>query len=122
MRLKSLISVCLEMKRSIAAFIGALIMGLFSMGLLGAGLYYAVYPLLVPYFGDPNDWHGDRVWPSIILAGMGWSSSFLAAGLLNLKLEKAGWRMHARRAVYFAMLWLGALVIWLIILLSGVFQ
>lgn len=97
-------------------------MGLLSMGLLGAGLYFVAYPVLGPLFGNPNDWHGDRVWPSVILAGMGWSFSFLAAGLLNLQLEKAGWRMHTCRAVYLAMLWLGALVIWLIILLSGVFQ
>jgi MFS family permease len=112
----------MEMKRSIIAFIGTLVLGLLSMGLLGALLYYAVYPVLAPYFGDPDDWHGDRVWPSLILAGMGWSFSFLAAGLLNLRLEKAGWRLRSRRAVYLAILWLGAVVIWLIILLSRVFQ
>jgi hypothetical protein len=120
--LKNVIGFCLEMKRSVIAFMVALVLGLLSMGLLGALLYYAVYPVLAPFFGNPNDWHGDRVWPSVILAGMGWSFSFLGAGLLNLRLEKAGWRLTARRAVYLAILWLGAVVIWLVILLSVVFQ
>ena len=99
-----------------------LALGLLSMGALGAGLYYAVYPLLAPFFGDPNDWHGDWVWPSVIVAGMGWSFSFLVAGLLNRRLERAGWRTALRRAIYVMVLWLGAAVIWLIILSSSAFQ
>jgi hypothetical protein len=120
--LKQIISLCLQMKRSIVAFFAALALGLLSMGLLGAALYYAIYPLLAPYYGDPNDWHGDRVWPSIILAGMGWSFSFLGAGLLNVRLEKAGWGRLSRRLMYIFMLWLGALLIWFLILWGGLFQ
>jgi hypothetical protein len=96
--------------------------GLLSVGLLGAGLYYAVYPVLSPFYGDPNDWHGDWVWPALISAGMGWSLSFIAAGLLNLRLEKSGWRAVSRRAVYVAMLWLGAGLMWFMILSSAAFQ
>jgi hypothetical protein len=121
-RLKYIFSLCLQMKRSILGFIAALVIGLLSMGLLGGGLYYAVYPVLRPFYGDPNDWHGDWVWPSLISAGMLWSLSFLAAGLLNVRLEKSAWRTRSRQAVYLAMLWLGAGLIWLIILSSAAFQ
>lgn len=110
------------MKRSIVAFFVTLALGLLSMGLLGAVLYYAVYPLLAPYYGDPNDWHGDRVWPSVILAGMGWSFSFLAAGLINVRLENAKWGRLSRRLIYGVTLWLGALLIWFVILWGGAFQ
>jgi hypothetical protein len=110
---------CLQTKRSVAAFVIVLLLGLLSMGVLGAALYYPVYPLLSPFFGDPNDWHGDWVWPSVIVAGMGWSSSFLLAGFLNMSLEKRGWSAQVRRVIYVAILWLGAALIWLIILLAS---
>jgi hypothetical protein len=118
-RLKQIFALCLQIKRSILAFIVTLILGLLSMGALGLALYYPVYPLLAPFFGDPNDWHGDWVWPSIIAVGMGWSFSFLVAGLLNRRLEQVGWRTQLRRAVYAIVLWLGAALIWLIILLAN---
>ncbi len=117
--MRQFLNLCLEMKRSILGFIVALALGLFSMGVLGAALYYLVYPVLAPFFGNLNDWRGDWVWPSVIVAGMGWSFSFLAAGWLNRRLERAGWQSPFRRAVYLAVLWLGAAVIWLIILLAN---
>jgi hypothetical protein len=119
--LKRILDLCLQMKRSILAFVCALILGLFSMGVLGLALYYPVYPLLAPFFGDPNDWpSGDWVWPAIVGAGMAWSFSFLAAGLLNRRLENAGWQARYRKAIYVAVLWLGAALIWLIILSANI--
>jgi hypothetical protein len=109
------------MKRSILAFVVTLALGLFSMGALGLALYYPVYPLFAPFFGDPNDWHGDWVWPTIIIAGMGWSFSFLVAGWLNQRLEHAGWGAVYRKPVYAAILWLGAAVIWFLLLLGKPF-
>jgi hypothetical protein len=114
-----IIDLCLQIKRSILAFVITLALGLLSMGILGLALFYPVYPLLVPFFGHPDDWHGDWVWPSVIVAGMGWSFSFLVAGLLNRRLELAGWRTLFRQVVYVAVLWLGAALIWLIILLAN---
>ncbi len=119
--MKQLIGLCLQMKRSILAFVVMLALGLLSMGALGLALFYSVYPLLVPFFGDPNDWHGDWVWPSVIVAGMGWSFSFLAAGLLNRRLEQAGWGAVYRKLVYAAILWLGAAMIWFLLLLGKPF-
>lgn len=114
--MKPIFAIGAAIKWSIAAFAIAFALGLFSMGVLGLALYYPVYPMLAPFYGDPNDWHGDWVWPTIIVAGMGWSFSFLAAGLLNWRLGRAGWRPLYRRLVYAAMLWLGAAVIWWLLL------
>jgi hypothetical protein len=118
--MKQFFDLCLQMKRSIMAFVVTLILGLFSMGALGLALYYPVYPVLAPFFGDPNDWHGDWVWPSVIGAGMAWSFSFLVAGLLNRRLEQARWQARYRKAIYVAVLWLGAALIWLIILSANI--
>ena len=102
------------------AFVITLALGLLSMGALGLALFYPVYPLLVPFFGKPDEWpSGDWLWPSVIVAGMAWSFSFLVAGLLNKHLEQAGWQAHYRKAVYVVVLWLGAALIWLIILLAN---
>jgi hypothetical protein len=99
------------------AFIITLIVGLFSMGALGFVLFYPVYPVLAPFFGGPDEWpSGDWLWSSTIAAGMAWSFSFLVAGLLNRRLEQVGWRAHYRKAIYVAVLWIGAALIWLIIL------
>ena len=90
------------------------------MGALGFALFYPVYPLLVPFFGTPDEWPtGDWLWPSVIVAGMAWSLSFLAAGLLNRRLERAGWQASYRKAAYVVVLWLGAALIWCIILLAN---
>jgi len=48
-------------KFSIIAFFIILGLGLMSMGLLGALLYYPVSFLFTSY-PDLNDWHGDWVW------------------------------------------------------------
>lgn len=61
----------LAMKWSVVAFAAALVLGLLGMGMLGAALYYAWYPVLVPSYGNPNsDWAGDWVWSAMIWAGV----------------------------------------------------
>lgn len=112
-------AVFFRMKRSIIAFVLTLALGLLSMGALGGILYYAVYPLFSPVYGDLNDWRGDWVWPAVILAGMLWSVSFLIAGLLNLRLEQSGMAVLARRIAYGVILWLGAALVWAIILFAN---
>lgn len=114
--MKRVLNLCLQMKRSIIAFFATIVIGLLSMGLLGLLLYEAVHPVLGPFFSDLDDWHGDTVWPVIIVAGMGWSVSFIAAGLINMRLETAGWKKQGRRVIYGLVLWLGAALIWFIIL------
>lgn len=108
------------MKRSIVAFVLALGLGFLSMGALGMLLWYPVMPVLAPFHGDPNgwpnDWQGDWVWPTIIAVGMVWSFSFLVAGWFNLRLEGARIGRWPRRLAYIAVLWLGALLSWALLL------
>lgn len=79
-------SFLIAIKGSLIAFAVMLVLSFLSMGFLGAALYYACYPVLALFYGNPNNWSGDWVWPAVIAAGMLWSVSFLAAGRLNLYL------------------------------------
>ncbi len=117
--MNKILALCLQMKWSIIAFFAALVLGLFSMGLIGLVLYEAVHPVLGPYFGDMEDWEADTAWPALIFAGMGWSFSFIAAGVINMRLEMAGWKKQIRRAIYAVILWLGAVLIWSILFLAN---
>lgn len=111
-------SFILAMKWSFVAFVVTLILGLLSMGMLGAVLYYACYPVLAPFYGNLNDWRGDWVWNAMICAGMLWSVSFLAAGYLNLQLEPRGFSEFTRGLAYVVVLWGGALIAWGLILMA----
>jgi len=108
----------LGMKWSLVAFVVALVLGFLSMGALGGALYYVCYPLLAPFYGNLNDWHGDWVWSAAVWAGVLWSLSFLAAGLLNLQLETQGISASWRKVAYVAVLWAGAVVVWTLLLLT----
>lgn len=87
-------------------------LGLLSMGALGFALYYAAWPALAPFHGNPNRWTGDWVWPAMIGAGMLWPLSFLVAGWMHLHLEKLGWSRFANGLAYALILWLGAALVW----------
>lgn len=99
-------------KRSFLAFVISAALGLLSMGVLGAALYFAVYLALPASYPFLNDARGDWVWPAIISIGIAWSLAFLAAGAINLRLERKGTTAVARRFVYFAVLWIWAFVLW----------
>lgn len=109
----------LAIKGSIIAGVVVAVLGLFSMGILGFGLYYACYPLLAPLYGNLNDWHGDDVWPATIWAGMLWAIFFPVAGFIDLKLKRAGAAGAARTLVWLAILWAGAAVVWLYVASSS---
>lgn len=96
-------------KFSIVGFVVSGALGLFSMGLLGYGLYYVVQPVL----GDRMDEiQGDATWPSLILAGMVWSVGFLLAGGLYSFLSKKNLPLVVQYFCYAMVLWLWALVVW----------
>ena len=100
-------------KRSVWAFLFAGALGLLSMGLLGAALYYAVCLALPSSYPRFDDLRGDWVWPAVIGIGMGWSLSFLLAGALNLFLERTGMSsVFWRRLIYVLVLWVCALLLW----------
>ncbi len=108
----------LAIKWSLGAFAVTLILGFLSMGALGAALYYLCYPILAPFYGNLNNWSGDWVWSATIWAGVLWSVSFLAAGALNLQLEGQGISAAWRGGAYLAVLWVGALAIWGLLLMT----
>ena len=76
---------------------------------------------LLGAYGDFESWHGDWVWPTFILVGMGWSFAFLIAGPLDhlLKAKKAPGVMRA--LAYLAVLWLVDAALWLVMLQGQVF-
>ena len=103
-------------KRSCWAFVVAVLLGLLSMGLLGAALYYGVAFAFPAAFPSIDDFRGDWVWPAFIAVGMGWSLGFLPAGALNLRLERGGVAAPWRRLVYGFVLWAWAWLLWLVTL------
>ena len=108
------------MPKSVLAWLGSLVAALLSMGLLGFGLYYLVWPALRWVFPAGLDGlpHGDSTWPSVIFAGMLWSFGFLLAGVVNRRLAARPAPVGAvpRALVYLAVLWAWALAAWLYVL------
>ncbi|MGU3496846.1 hypothetical protein ACLBXM_22610 [Xanthobacteraceae bacterium A53D] len=101
-------AILLEIRRSLIAGLAVFALALLSMGALGVGLYYAVSPLLAERFGPLAEWSGDWVWPATIMAGILWSLSFPIAGLLGVRLRRAGRSVLLRRSAYVVVLYLGA--------------
>jgi len=95
---------------SIAFFVTA-IMGLLSMGALDGILYYPVSILFASY-PTIDDWHGDWVWPTLIMAGMLWSFGFVIAAVAWYYLCKITQSNVLLTAVYAAILWLWAALLW----------
>ncbi len=102
-------------KFSAIAFVATGFLGLFSMGILGALLYYPVsfffnaYPTL-------NDWSGDWVWPVMIGAGMLWSVGFIFGGLAWYYLQDQIASIALLRIIYILILWIWAAFIWYILI------
>ena len=104
-------------KWSVLAAAAVLVLGLASMGLLGAALYFPVAPVL-RQLGLPgqDQWHGDWVWPTVIGTGMAWSVGFLLAGAANHWLLLRRWSAASRGLIYLGVLWCWALTVWFVCL------
>ena len=102
----------MTMKWSFVAFVATAVLGLVGMGLLGFALYYPVAPVLALRFPPHATWHGDWVWPTVIVVGMAWSLGFIFAGALNLALEARDASQWLRTLAYITVLWLWALLLW----------
>jgi hypothetical protein len=96
-------------RTSIILFVICFPLGLLSMGILGACLYYAVSFLGMP---DINSFHGDWVWPAMIVAGMSWSFSFLLAAIIHDILQKYLYSKTVLLSIYLLLLWLCDYLIW----------
>lgn len=102
-----------QYKLSIIAFGITLPLGFFSMGLLGLGLYFIHSWALKLMYGVKrvDDFHGDAVWPILLLSGMAWSIGFLMAGWLNGQLERVISSIALRRMIYGLVLYLWSLIV-----------
>ena len=105
-------------KFSAIAFVISAALGLLSMGLLGAILYYPVsfffksYPTL-------NDWSGDWVWPATIVVGMAWSLGFVYGGIMWKYLFKTISSILLLRIIYAIILWLWAAFLWYLMITNN---
>ena len=104
---------------SIVAFIVVLPTGLFSMGALGALLYYPVSFLFTSYPGL-LEWSGDWVWPAMIGIGMFWSFGFIWAGLIWHFLSKKITSLIILRTMYVLVCLFWAALLWYIVLRNNI--
>jgi hypothetical protein len=107
-------------KFSIIAFCSTACLGLLSMGLLGALLYFPVSFLFkdVPPF---DAWHGDWVWPAIIGVGIIWSFGFILGGFSYHYSTKMGASKVVSSSIYALVLWLWAAFLWYVVISNQTF-
>lgn len=67
------------MKVSLLAGVAAVVLSVLSIGVLGAILYFATCPVIVPLFGVVDGWSADWVWSAMILVGWVWALCFPVA-------------------------------------------
>ena len=97
---------------ALLAMVGAFL----SMGMLGLALYYLVSPVLNVWFPPLDVWDQSLVWPVIIAMPILWAPAFIVAGIVNRQTKLRGWSRRARIALYLGIIWLAALLAWLILL------
>ena len=117
--MKAVLSWILDLKWSIAGVLLAAVGSFLSLGLQGLALYGLVSPVLNLIYPPLDRWDQSIVWPLIVAAGLVWSLSFLPAGMLDASLRARGTRKRWRVLAYLAVLWLGALLAWLLILITN---
>ena len=104
--------------RSVIAFVAAEVINFVSLGFLGIILYFPVAPVLCLHFAPMSRWEGDWVWPTVVMAGMGWSFGFLIAAVLNRRLaaKSPAPSPLVRRTIYTGVLWSWDLAVWSLVL------
>ncbi|WP_419806127.1 hypothetical protein [Terriglobus sp.] len=106
-----------ELRFSVVAAGVVFVLGLVSMGLLGAMLHGAVMPVLALLFPHAKTLLGDWVWPAMIGTGQAWAVAFLIAGAADRLLKRRSAGVPVRVLLYVAILWCWDLVIWSVTLL-----
>ena len=120
--LRSIWHVLYAIRISILLGVAAAVLGLYSLGMLGYFLYYATYPLVVPFHGAMWDWpaEGAVIWGLFFLAGMRWGFCFPVAGLVDVWLKRRTVKVSWRILCYLAILWVGSALIWHYIILYSI--
>lgn len=84
-------SISYNVKISFFIFVVLAFLGFFSLGALGLGLYYLIFPVAGFLFPHPDSLLGDWVWPSTIGVGILWPLGFIFASILFNFLKKRNW-------------------------------
>lgn len=100
-------------KWSIVAFVGFELVNAVSLGMLGMALYGVTFFVLDLMFPPLDDW-GPNGWPLLLAVGATWPLSFLVAGPAVLEAKRRGWGPRRSRVLYLLILWLGALISWMV--------
>jgi len=114
-------SLAFTTKFSAISAILSFVVGLFSMGFLGIGLYYAVSFLFSSY-PSIKKWHGDWTWTALIGSGMAWGFGFVIGGVVWHLLSPAITSTVILCLIYLLVLWLWAAFIWYMILRANRFR
>lgn len=114
--MKALLAGLWAMKASLLGFVAAFALSFLSLGYVSLALYGVVSPVLTQVYPPMAMWRGPWVWPVLVGVAILWSLSFLIAGIVDLRLEAADASNRTRWLAYLAVLWLGALASWLIVL------
>lgn len=104
------------MKASLLGFVAAFALSFLSLGYISLALYGAVSPVLTQVYPPLETWRGPWVWPVLVGVAILWSPSFLIAGAVDLRLHAARASRRTRWLAYLAILWLGALASWFLVL------
>ncbi|WP_061218762.1 hypothetical protein [Leptospira weilii] len=89
------------------------ILGFFSIGTMGLGLYYLIFPVSKSLFPHPDSLSGDWVWPTTILVSILWPLGFIFGAILFHILGEKGWPNIILYFLYIPILWLWAALLWL---------
>lgn len=97
---------------SLLATVIAAALPVVTLGLSSYVLYLPAAPVLRFFY--PPIWtaHGPWLWPVLVGAGILWSASFPVAGIVDAVLKARGLGGGARRLAYLAVLWVGAVGAW----------
>ncbi|WP_046689768.1 hypothetical protein [Leptospira santarosai] len=102
-----------NVKFGIIACIILSFLGFFSMGAMGFGLYYLVFPISKSLFPHPDSLSGDWVWPTAIYVGLLWPFGFIFGAIIVHFLEGKGRPNKILYFLYIPILWLWAVILWL---------
>ncbi|RYE33913.1 MAG: hypothetical protein EOP23_06905 [Hyphomicrobiales bacterium] len=104
------------MRGSLIAFAVAIAAAFLTLGYSSLILYAVASPLLTLRYPPMEQWHGPWVWPVLVGVTVAWAPSFMVAGALGLLLKRRGITPGWRRLCYLAVLWVGAILAWFVIL------
>jgi len=114
--LKAFLAGIWAMKASLLGFVAAFALSFLSLVYISLALYGAVSPVLTQVYPPLETWRGPWVWPVLVGVAILWSPSFLIAGAVDLRLHAACSSSRTRWLAYLAILWLGALAAWFLVL------